>query len=65
MLLHFVTPLTLGVANLSHRWVLRRCVPAYLLSVVLVGAITTSAHAARWAGGGRARSGHVAFATQF
>ena len=65
VLLRSVTPFTLRVANLSHRWVLRRCVPAYLLSLVLVGAITTSVHASRWGGGGRARSGREAFATQF
>ena len=51
VLLRFVAPFSLRVAHLCRVWVLRRCIPAYLLSSVLVGAIPTSAHASRWAGG--------------
>ena len=46
-LLRFVAPFSLRVAHLCLMWVLKRCIPAYLLSLVLVGAIPTSAHASR------------------
>ena len=46
-LLRFVAPFSLRVAHLCLMWVLKRCIPAYLLSLVLVSAIPTSAHASR------------------